>query len=151
MTTAGTSYDHAAHNQLFEQLQALEPDGRWIDVDPKLFMVATPSSPLRITALIGHSSQPVLSLTRNLCIGVEVSRSDTALEAVKLLSDLRADIEEEIFAGVEPNFGSGAPQKASVNVRSVQIRMGSAIDIGRRTITAQVGYAVLAQQPRYGE
>ena len=144
MTTTGATYDHAAHTELLDLLKALEPDDRWVDVDPKLFWAATPSSPLRILALTEHSGLPILSLQENQPVGIDLTRADFATEALNLLVQLRSAIGEEIFAGLDPDFGSGVPQKAFMNLKSVHIRMGSVIQDLRRTITAQVEYTVLA-------
>ena len=148
MTTTGATYDHAAHTELFDLLKALEPDDRWVDVDPKPFWAATPSSPLKNLSLTEHSGHPILSLQKSQPVGIDFARDDIAAGALHLLVQLRSEIGEVIFAGLEPKFDSGVPQKAFVNLRSVRIRMGSAINNGRYTITAEAEYAVLAQQPK---
>ena len=146
MTTTGATYDHAAHTELFELLKALELDDRWVDVDPKLFWAATPSSPLRILALTEHPGHPILSLQESQPVGIDLTRDDFATEALNLLGDLRADIEEEIFADSEHQFGSGVPLKEYVNLRAVRIRLVSAIQDKRRTITGEAQYAVPGQR-----
>ena len=146
MTTTGTTYDHAAHTELFEYLQALEPDDTWIDAGRELFWAATPSSPLGILALTEHSGLPILSLQESQPVGIDLTRDDFATEALNLLGDLRADIEEEIFADSEHQFGSGVPLKEYVNLRSVRIRLVSAIQDKRRTFTGEAQYAVPGQR-----
>ena len=85
-----------------------------------------------------------MSLQENQPVGIDLTRADFATEALNLLVQLRSAIGEEIFAGLDPDFGSGVPQKAFMNLKSVHIRMGSVIQDLRRTITAQVEYTVLA-------
>ena len=147
MTTTGNAYDPPAHTELLERLKALEPDDRWVDVDPKLLRAAAPNGPERVLYLESHPGHPILDIAQDGFIEANFPREQFADEALGLLVQLLIEIGEEIFAGMEPNFGSGVPQKAFVNLRSVRICLSSTIQNGQRTMRTEASYAVLAQLP----